>query len=166
MAEGAGRRRLRLTCPPCGHVFVAEDENVLIQMTLDHARRLHDLDLLEQFSLEELRATVKNENETYWALVDHLVPDGIASIVDARLCDREREVVEYIVHGFSNKAIARRLSISERTVSTHLVNIYEKLNVHSRAELTALVRASDRIIEAGLRSAVQRTFGPFVRPGG
>jgi hypothetical protein len=42
------------------------------------------------------------------------------------------------------------------------VNIYEKLNVHSRAELTAMVRASDRIIEAGLRTGTEPEFGPFV----
>jgi hypothetical protein len=34
--------------------------------------------------------------------------------------------------------------------------------VHSRAELTAMVRASDRIIEAALRSDMKQEFGPFV----
>jgi hypothetical protein len=67
------------------------------------------------------------------------------------------------VHGFANREIAERLCISERTVSTHIVNIYEKLNVHSRAELAALVRAADRLIEAGLRAGSKSEFGPFVR---
>jgi hypothetical protein len=71
-----------------------------------------------------------------------------------------------VVHGFANREIADRLFISERTVSTHLVNIYEKLNVHSRSELTALVRASDRIIEAGLRAGTEPEFGPFVQKNG
>jgi hypothetical protein len=70
------------------------------------------------------------------------------------------------VHGFANREIAERLCISERTVSTHLVNIYEKLNVHSRAELAVLVRASDRLIEAGLRAGSRSEFGPFVRVHG
>lgn len=161
--EGASQVKLRLTCPPCGHVFVADDEDALVQMTIEHARKFHDLNLLEQSSLEELRATVRKENESYWQLIGHLIPEGgIASVIETQLCEREREIVECIVHGFSNKDMAKRLCISERTVSTHLVNIYEKLNVHSRAELTALVRASDRIIEAGLRFTGERPVGPFI----
>jgi hypothetical protein len=41
--------------------------------------------------------------------------------------------------------------------------MYEKLNVHSRAELTVLVRATDRLIVAGLRAGSKTEFGPFVR---
>jgi hypothetical protein len=46
------------------------------------------------------------------------------------------------------------------------VNIYEKLNVHSRAELAAIVRAADRIIEAALRGDGNREYGPFVHANG
>jgi DNA-binding CsgD family transcriptional regulator len=87
----------------------------------------------------------------------------VKTILDEKLCDREREIVSYVVHGFPNREIADRLCISERTVSTHLVNIYDKLNVHSRAELAAMVRATDRIIEAALRGGdAKRETGPFV----
>ncbi len=40
----------------------------------------------------------------------------------------------------SNKAIAKELGISPRTVTTHLTNIYGKLDVGSRGELVDLVR--------------------------
>lgn len=162
MKEGAGNGRLRFTCPPCGQVFVADDEDRLIQLSIEHSRKLHDVDLLAQFSYDELRSLARQENERYWAQIQHLFPEQLATVIDEALCEREREIVEFVVHGFSNKEIAARLGISERTVSTHLVNVYEKLDVHSRAELTALVRAADRIIEAGLRSD-QREFGPFVQ---
>jgi DNA-binding NarL/FixJ family response regulator len=144
-------------------VFAAQDQERLIDVAVEHARKFHDINLLEQHSRDELRQLVQRENESYWSRIAHLIPNGqLKTVVEEKLCEREREIVSYVVHGFANREIAHRLYISERTVSTHLVNIYDKLNVHSRAELTALVRASDRIIEAGLRAGTEPEFGPFV----
>jgi DNA-binding NarL/FixJ family response regulator len=158
---------LRFTCPPCGDVFAADDEDTLIAVTIEHARKLHDIDLFDQFSIEQLRQQVRRENALYWDRIGHLVPRGrLKTVFDERLCDREREIVGYVVHGFTNREIADRLGISGRTVSTHLVNIYEKLDVHSRAELTVLVRAADHVIEAGLRSDARKEFGPFKHVNG
>ncbi|MEZ4709622.1 MAG: response regulator transcription factor [Caldilineaceae bacterium] len=50
------------------------------------------------------------------------------------LTRREQEVMQILVKGFSNKEIANRLTISERTVQTHLSNIFNKLDVSSRTE--------------------------------
>ncbi len=50
------------------------------------------------------------------------------------LSDREREVLELVMHGFSNKAIADRLGVTVAAVKWHLQHIYEKLHVHSRTE--------------------------------
>jgi DNA-binding NarL/FixJ family response regulator len=154
-----------MTCPPCGEVFAADDEEALIEMAMEHARKLHDVDLLKWMSHDELREIVRRENESYWDRIAHLIPNEIRTVLD-QLCAREREIVSYVVHGFANREIAERLCISERTVSTHVVNIYEKLDVHSRAELAALVRATDRLIEAGLRAGSKPEFGPFVRANG
>jgi len=167
MPEKHDGAKLRLTCPPCGEVFAAEDEDTLIGLAVEHARKFHDIDLLAQQGSAELRSLVKRENESYWARIAHLIPEGqVKTVIDEKLCDREREIVSFIVHGFPNREIAKRLCISGRTVSTHLVNIYEKLNVHSRAELTSMVRATDRIIEASLRSGSKQEFGPFVHNEG
>jgi DNA-binding NarL/FixJ family response regulator len=145
-------------------VFAAQSEQMLIDMAVEHARKFHDVNLLDKFSIDELRSLVKRENESYWSRIAHLIPNGrLRTVLQENLCHREREIVSYVVHGFANREIANRLFISQRTVSTHLVNIYEKLNVHSRAELTALVRASDRIIEAALRAGTEPEFGPFVQ---
>lgn len=164
MPENNQRKTLRLTCPPCGEVFTAESEDALVARAVEHARKFHDFNLLKQYRPDELRSLVRRENESYWARIANLIPDGqVKTILDEKLCDREREIVSYVVHGFPNREIADRLCISERTVSTHLVNIYEKLNVHSRAELASLVRATDRIIEAALRGGdAKRESGPFV----
>jgi DNA-binding NarL/FixJ family response regulator len=51
-----------------------------------------------------------------------------------RLSEREREVLELVMHGFGNKAIADRLSVTIAAVKWHLQHIYEKLHVHSRTE--------------------------------
>lgn len=163
MPEEHQRAKLRLTCPPCGEVFTAADEDTLMAMAVEHARKFHDIDLVDQHGSDELRALVRRENESYWARIAHLIPEGqVKTVLDEKLCDREREIVSYVVHGFPNREIAHRLCISERTVSTHLVNIYDKLNVHSRAELAAVVRATDRIVEAALRGGSKQEFGPFV----
>lgn len=158
---------MRLTCPPCGQVFTADNEDALVAIAVEHARKLHDIDLLKEYRPDEFRALVRRENESYWARIAHLIPEGqVKTILDEKLCEREREIVSYVVHGFPNREIATRLCISERTVSTHLVNIYEKLNVHSRAELAAIVRATDRIIEAVLRGGTSQEYGPFVHTKG
>ena len=56
------------------------------------------------------------------------------------LTARETEVVELLLRGWSDKAIARELVISVATVRKHLRNIYGKLGVHSRGEAVAIVR--------------------------
>lgn len=51
------------------------------------------------------------------------------------LSDRELQIVELVAHGKSNKQIAKKLKISEWTVSTHLRRVFTKLKVDSRAEM-------------------------------
>jgi DNA-binding NarL/FixJ family response regulator len=50
------------------------------------------------------------------------------------LSEREREVLELVMHGLGNKAIADRLSVTVAAVKWHLQHIYDKLHVHSRTE--------------------------------
>jgi two-component system, NarL family, response regulator LiaR len=50
------------------------------------------------------------------------------------LSERELQVLEQAAKGFTNKAIAAQLSISDRTVQNHLANIFDKLQVESRTE--------------------------------
>lgn len=52
-----------------------------------------------------------------------------------QLSPREREVLALIVEGLSNKAIARALDLSPRTVETHRAHVFEKLQVDSLAQL-------------------------------
>lgn len=52
------------------------------------------------------------------------------------LSPREADVVVQLAHGLSNKEIADKLSISEQTVKTHVYNVFRKLEVGNRIELT------------------------------
>ena len=50
---------------------------------------------------------------------------------------REKEILHFLVEGFSYKEIAANCVISIQTLNTHIKKLYQKLNVHSRAELAA-----------------------------
>ncbi len=50
------------------------------------------------------------------------------------LSDREREILDAVSRGLSNKEIGTALNITENTVATHLKRIYERLHVRSRTE--------------------------------
>jgi DNA-binding NarL/FixJ family response regulator len=51
------------------------------------------------------------------------------------LTTREREILQLLAEGESNKDVASRLHLSLYTVETHRSNIFQKLNLHSSAEL-------------------------------
>ena len=55
---------------------------------------------------------------------------------------REKEVIEYLLKGKSNKEIAQEMGVSVRTVEFHLSNIYSRLDVHSRTE--AVIKLTQR----------------------
>jgi DNA-binding NarL/FixJ family response regulator len=61
------------------------------------------------------------------------------------LSSREREIVRLVAAGLRNRAIADRLAISEGTVKVHMHNIYEKLDVNGRVELTNYARENGLI---------------------
>jgi len=50
------------------------------------------------------------------------------------LTEREREILDLLGQGLSNKLIASKLYLSVRTIEGHLANIYLRLGVHSRTE--------------------------------
>jgi DNA-binding CsgD family transcriptional regulator len=68
----------------------------------------------------------------------------------ATLSPREQEIVRLVSTGHPNKAIARKLDISQHTVNTHVRRIFDKLGVSSRAEMVAYA------IQSGLVARMAR----------
>jgi two-component system, NarL family, nitrate/nitrite response regulator NarL len=60
-----------------------------------------------------------------------------SSIVAASLTPREREILELLAEGLTMQQIGRRLTISPRTVETHVAKLYRKLEVRSRVQAIA-----------------------------
>lgn len=64
-------------------------------------------------------------------------PAPVAQTAEHGLTEREAEVAKLVAAGLTNRMIADELVISEKTVARHLSNIFTKLDISSRASLTA-----------------------------
>lgn len=58
-----------------------------------------------------------------------------AGVEVSPLSSRQQQIIQLIANGFGKEQIGERFRISERTVNTHLTNIFKKLGVHSQGEL-------------------------------
>jgi ATP/maltotriose-dependent transcriptional regulator MalT len=56
------------------------------------------------------------------------------------LSEREREVLQWLASGVSNREIGQRLYITESTVKRHVYNIFGKLNVRNRTQAALQAR--------------------------
>ena len=71
-------------------------------------------------------------------IASEAVSKGRPRALDAvRMTPREREVINLIAEGLSNKEIASRLHIATHTVKSHVRNIMEKLMLHTRLQIAA-----------------------------
>ncbi len=70
-----------------------------------------------------------------------LLPETLRSHIPglSPLTNREMEMLTHVLQGATNREIAQKSSISERTVKTHLYRVYKKLNVKSRTKAIALL---------------------------
>jgi DNA-binding NarL/FixJ family response regulator len=70
------------------------------------------------------------------------VKDKSKALDAVRLTIRERQVIDLLGEGLSNKEISSRLHIAVHTVKSHVHNVLEKLALHSRLEVAAFSHAS------------------------
>jgi len=131
-------------------LILTADERVEIGLT---ALRLGARAIVhKRFAIESLITAIQ-------AVADGLVwmPPAIQAALVAqdgstakKLTPRESEIVRYVALGMRNAEVATRLSLSESTVKSHLTNIFQKLGIRDRIELTryaiktGLVTVQDR----------------------
>ncbi|MBI4304777.1 MAG: response regulator transcription factor [Chloroflexi bacterium] len=82
--------------------------------------------------------------------------DQRRSEIETVLTDREREILEYVARGATNREIAGSLFISENTVNYHMKNMLGKLHLRNRAQVVAWAME---------RGFVARPEGPVRSPG-
>jgi two-component system NarL family response regulator len=112
-------------------------------------------ELIEKIKIEGYLSKKINREELVSALNDvsqgniHLSQEAEKSVQDfkrkiidypeVRLSCREKEIVQLMIDGYTNKQIATQLFISESTVETHRKNIYRKTEAHSLPKLIQIV---------------------------
>jgi len=114
--------------------------------------------LLKDASLEDFLNTLRSVydgatvlppilvDSLFSQIVDHAVRNGKTKLKDAvRMTKREREVIELLSEGMSNKEIAHRIHISTYTVKSHIHNIMEKLALHNRLEIANYSYTTDTL---------------------
>jgi DNA-binding NarL/FixJ family response regulator len=81
---------------------------------------------------------VLEAHEAQWAAESALGPEKPGPAAGPHgLTPRELQVLRLVAQGKTNKIIAAELSLSEKTVDRHVSNIFDKLDVPSRAAATA-----------------------------
>jgi DNA-binding NarL/FixJ family response regulator len=141
--DGVGATRELVACCP-------ETRVVVLTSFSDRERILEALDagaigyLLKDAEPDELlrgiRAAARGESP--------LDPKAAQAILAARsprrsatvLSDRERDVLGLVAQGLSNKLIAHRLGIREKTVKAHLTTIFQRIDVTNRMQAAAWAR--------------------------
>ena len=89
--------------------------------------------------VEAIRAAYRGEARLHPSVARKLM-DQVSAAPAARppagdLTEREREVLQQVAQGLSNREIAGKLVISEKTVKTHISSLLSKLNLDDRTQL-------------------------------
>ena len=69
-------------------------------------------------------------------------------VESVRMTKREKQIIELIADGLSNKEIAEKLHLSVYTIKSHVHNILEKLALHTRVQIAKYSHMSDEINKA------------------
>jgi DNA-binding NarL/FixJ family response regulator len=106
--------------------------------------------LLKNVRPDDLVDAIRQVVEGGAIITPNLAPRIINDLVEEKadeqsptsLTQREREVLELVSAGMSNREIANKLFVSENTVKTHLRNVMDKYHFKNRAEAAAYIARS------------------------
>jgi DNA-binding CsgD family transcriptional regulator len=136
-AEAQGERaRLWRIHAALGKLYLAERRREAAQHELAQARAVIG-ELAADIPDESLRLGFVRGATATLPSAPAPSPRSAAKQAYGGLTQREREVVVHIAQGRSNRAIAEKLVVSERTVETHVENIMSKLGFASRTQIAA-----------------------------
>lgn len=106
--------------------------------------------IMKDATLDDLVTTIRSVAEgapvlpppMVGALFSQIARDAVAkgrpkALASVRMTPRERQVIDLIAEGSSNKEIAARLNIATHTVKSHVRNVMEKLMLHTRLQIAA-----------------------------
>ncbi len=89
--------------------------------------------------IEAIRTVARGESVIHPSMTKKLLSfhqqNQQEQVQDSSLTEREREVLMCLVEGLSNKEIAERLFISDKTVKIHVSKIFKKFDVKSRSQV-------------------------------
>ncbi len=126
-----------------GRAIVAHGDKVAVG--LDTLRVVHEAFLERASKLSTLPPPPDSDAR----FLPDTGPDEPTHARLAALSDREREVLDLVVFGHTQAEIAKRLSISVKTVETHRARIGEKLGCRTRAELVTYAVAAGVLRPSG-----------------
>ena len=115
------------------------DEDILVNAVEAGAHGFLLKDATHDELLDAIRRLVKGESLITPSLLRRLLDEFVNRQEEPRptygqLTPRETEVLQALARGLRNEDIARELVISEKTVKTHLTNIFGKLQVEGRSQ--------------------------------
>jgi len=123
---------------------VHEDEGLLQESIRAGASGYIVKRALESELIDAIRAVCQGHIYVHPTMTRALLRNAAASPREAEppelLTPREREVLTYIAHGYTNRQIANRLIISVRTVESHRANLMGKLDLRCRADVVRYAR--------------------------
>ena len=134
MNGAVATRQILRTCPACIVIMLSmHSEPDFVRMCLDAGARGY---LLKNVMDLELVDAVK-QAAAGGSVLDPRLKGLPRASNDAipELTKREREVLQLIVHGKSNKEIAAALGLSANTIAVHRANLMQSLGMHNTAEL-------------------------------
>ncbi|MFJ7749650.1 response regulator [Arthrobacter sp. NPDC097144] len=124
-------RRIRAAGGPPVLILTTYDSDADILAAVDAGAAGY---MLKDAAPEDIRAAVAAAAQGRTALAPQVAGRLLGQLrsPESTLSPRELELLELLADGMANRAMARKLFISEATVKTHLVHIYEKLGVDNR----------------------------------
>jgi len=137
-------RRITARSPQVGVVILSmhSDESYILRSLKAGARGYLLKDSLQADLIDAVRAAAQGKS-FFSPKVSKVLQEDYINELQARgaedtwelLTDREREILQLVAEGKTNKEIAALLNISPYTIDTHRSHILQKLNLHSAPEL-------------------------------